>query len=43
MNIIAATELGFKEGDVVLVHSSFKSFGLVQNGVQDISGGFSED
>ena len=40
--IMAARKLGLKKGDVVLVHSSFKSLGPVQNGAQDVIGGFSE-
>lgn len=36
----AALELGIKPGDVVLVHSSFKSLGEVSGGAEAVIGGF---
>lgn len=36
----AVKDLGIKEGDVVLVHSSFKSLGPVENGAEDVIAGF---
>lgn len=36
----AVRDLGIKEGDVVLVHSSFKSMGHVVGGAEDVIGGF---
>ena len=36
----AVQELGIEKGDTVLVHSSFKSVGKIENGADDIIGGF---
>lgn len=36
----AVKDLGIKKGDVVLVHSSFKSLGPVENGAEDVISGF---
>ena len=36
----AVRDLGIKEGDVVLVHSSFKSMGHVVGGAEDVITGF---
>ncbi len=36
----AVEELGIKKGDTVLVHSSYKSVGKLENGAEDIVGGF---
>ena len=38
----AGLELGLKKGDVVLVHSSFKSLGPVEGGAQDVIDGFTD-
>ncbi len=35
-----AEALGIKKGDTVLIHSSFKSFGPIENGAEDVVGGF---
>lgn len=40
--IRAAHDLGIKEGDSVLIHSSFKSFGGVDGGAATVVGGFME-
>ncbi len=36
----AVADLGIKKGDMVLVHSSFKSMGKVIGGAEDVIGGF---
>ena len=38
--INSATNLGLKKGDTVLIHSSFKSLGPVENGASDVIDGF---
>ena len=40
--IDAARELGIQQGDIALIHSSFKSFGPVENGADTIVSGFLE-
>ena len=37
---IAAAEAGIKKGDILLVHSSFKSMGEVDGGAESVIGGF---
>ena len=39
---IVAENLGIQKGDIVLIHSSFKSLGEVENGAADVIGGFSD-
>jgi aminoglycoside 3-N-acetyltransferase len=36
----AAEALGLKQGDTVLIHSSFKSLGFVEGGAESVIGGF---
>ena len=38
----ALAELGIKEGDSIIAHSSFKSFGITENGAQTIERGMRE-
>lgn len=38
--VLGFKELGLKEGDIILVHSSFKSFGGVEGGSQTVINAF---
>lgn len=40
--INSANELGINKGDSVIIHSSFKSFGEIENGADTVVGGFFE-
>jgi len=38
----AAVDLGIREGDIIIIHSSFKSLGEVENGAETVVGGFTD-
>ena len=38
--INSANELGINKGDSVIIHSSFKSFGEIENGADTVVGGY---